>query len=576
MREAIRALPDGVYRSEIWNNPLGEKLHYPLKLTVQGDAIELDFAGAPAQLPQGGLNCTYSYTAAHATYPMKCMLSPQVRSNAGCYRPFTVKAPEGSILNCTKPASVNLRTRVGWYIAPNIFRALADAAPAQVQAATGLPVAINIYGREANGHVYADHFFMGAGQGASRHGDGKSALLYPTSAANTSVELMEARAPVLVLEKSFVTDSGGAGEHRGGCGVRTRLRKLHDDGLPTLASVYPEGVGVTVQGLHGGLPGGSVRGVVLDPDGNVVHDCGTGELVTLTRTDRIVEVRLAGGAGFGDPRARPAALVEQDVAEGIVSPEAAATRLWVADRCGQGGGVTAAEQQRGGEGRAASPGPLPQPPPARGGGESFRATHERIGHPAPQRRASILASSNSRSLLLIAPLCVVGAIIGVQLIVTLGITANTSLIGALAGMALARIPLRRVHALSLGSRAEPGAERDLGRHLRRRQRADAADRHSLRARPPRPRAGAVRRRVPGDAARRLPAVSHVRFRGVPRHRRLAARCRRGRGDPRRRRRRPQGGDPGRRRHRRHRRQLADRARASCRRSAWRSSATSGR
>jgi 5-oxoprolinase (ATP-hydrolysing) len=323
MRDAIRALPDGVYHSEIWNNPLGEKLNYPLKLTVRGDAIELDFAGAPAQLPQGGLNCTYSYTAAHATYPMKCILSPQVRSNAGCYRPFTVKAPEGSILNCTKPASVNLRTRVGWYIAPNIFRALADAAPTQVQAATGLPVAINIYGREANGAVYADHFFMGAGQGASRHGDGKSALLYPTSAANTSVELMETRAPVLVLEKSFVTDSGGPGAHRGGCGVRTRLRKLHDDGLPTLASVYPEGVGVTVEGLHGGLPGGGVRGVVLDPDGNVVRDCGTGELVTLTRTDRIVEVQLAGGAGFGDPRTRSAALVEQDVAEGIVSPEAA-------------------------------------------------------------------------------------------------------------------------------------------------------------------------------------------------------------------------------------------------------------
>ncbi len=67
-----------------------------------------------------------------------------------------------------------------------------------------------------------------------------------------------------------------------------------------------------------------MRGVVLDLDGNVVHDCGTGELVTLTRTDRIVEVRLAGGAGFGDPRARLAALVEQDVAEGIVLPEAAA------------------------------------------------------------------------------------------------------------------------------------------------------------------------------------------------------------------------------------------------------------
>ena len=323
IRAAIRALPDGEYHSEIWNNPLGEKLRYPLKITVQGDAIELDFTGAPLQLPQGGLNCTFSYTEAHATYPMKCLLSPEVRGNAGCYRPFTVKAPPGSVLNCDKPASVNLRTRVGWYLAPNIFRALADAAPGRVQAATGLPVAVNVYGRTAEGAVYADHFFMGAGQGGSSHGDGKSALLYPTSAANTSVELMETRAPVLVLEKSFVTNSGGPGEHRGGCGVRTRLRKLYEDGLPTFTSVYPEGVGVTVEGLHGGRHGGNVHGWVADPAGNILLDCGTGELVTLTRTEQIVEMQLAGGAGYGDPRARSAVLVAHDVAEGVVSPEAA-------------------------------------------------------------------------------------------------------------------------------------------------------------------------------------------------------------------------------------------------------------
>ena len=85
-----------MYHSEIWNNPLGQPLRYPLTITVQGDTVELDFEGAPRQLPQGGLNCTYSYTAAHSCYPMKCMLSPDVRSNAGCYRPFTVKAPAGS------------------------------------------------------------------------------------------------------------------------------------------------------------------------------------------------------------------------------------------------------------------------------------------------------------------------------------------------------------------------------------------------------------------------------------------------------------------------------------------------
>ncbi len=45
------------------------------------------------------------------------------------------------------------------------------------------------------------------------------------------------------------------------------------------------------------------------------------------------------------------------------------------------------------------------------------------------------------SLILIAPLCVLGAIIGTELITTLGITTNSSLIGALAGMALARLPM---------------------------------------------------------------------------------------------------------------------------------------
>jgi 5-oxoprolinase (ATP-hydrolysing)/N-methylhydantoinase A len=254
---------------------------------------------------------------------MKCILSPGVRSNAGCYRPFEVKLPKGSILNCDKPASVNLRTRTGWYIAPNIFRALSEAAPRQVQAATGLPHAVNIYGRDRDGAVYADHFFMGGGQGGSAHSDGKSALLYPTSASNTSIELMETRAPVLVIEKALVQDSGGAGQHRGGLGVRTKLRKLHDDGLPTLFSVYPEGVGLSTEGLFGGNAGGGVHGVITDLDGHVIRDCGTGELVTLSVVDRVVEVQLGGGAGFGDPHARAARMVDADVADGYVSAAAA-------------------------------------------------------------------------------------------------------------------------------------------------------------------------------------------------------------------------------------------------------------
>ncbi|MBN8943715.1 MAG: hydantoinase B/oxoprolinase family protein [Rhizobiales bacterium] len=323
MRDAIAALPDGTYHGTVTNNPLGTPMTYPLALTVKGETIELDFDGAPAQLAQGGLNCTLNYTTAHATYPLKCMLTPNVRGNAGCYRAFTVKAPEGSILNCDKPMAVNLRTRTGWYIAPNIFRALSKAAPAQVQAFTGLPVAANVYGRDRAGDTYSDMLFMGGGQGGSAHGDGKSGLLYPTSAANTSIETFEARVPVLVIEKTYVADSGGAGRHRGGLGQTVKLRKLVDDGLPTLVSVYPEGVNNPIPGLFGGKAGGGASGRVLDDAGRLIKDCGTGELVQINKPGEIVEVMLAGGAGYGDPAERSRKAVEDDIALGLVTPEAA-------------------------------------------------------------------------------------------------------------------------------------------------------------------------------------------------------------------------------------------------------------
>lgn len=74
----------------------------------------------------------------------------------------------------------------------------------------------------------------------------------------------------------------------------------------------------------------------------------------------------------------------------------------------------------------------------------------------PQRHPSLFEPA---TLALIAILCVFGSIIGMQLLVSLGITANTSLIGALAAMALARVPLamfaryRSIHVQNLAQSA---------------------------------------------------------------------------------------------------------------------------
>jgi 5-oxoprolinase (ATP-hydrolysing)/N-methylhydantoinase A len=145
--------------------------------------------------------------------------------------------------------------------------------------------------------------------------------MWPTSAANTSIELFESRTPALVLEKAYRSDSGGAGRQRGGLGQIVRFRKLTTDGRTTLAGVWPEGVGVAYEGLFAGRPGGNVTARVVSNNG--VDDLGTGRLVVLNRDDEVVEIRLGGGAGFGDALTRTYDRIDHDLAHGYVTREGA-------------------------------------------------------------------------------------------------------------------------------------------------------------------------------------------------------------------------------------------------------------
>jgi 5-oxoprolinase (ATP-hydrolysing) len=322
MREAIAAVPDGEYAGSAGFDGLGDPMELPVRVVVEGDGITVDWSGAPDQLERGGINCTLSYTEAHTAYALKCILTPEVPSNAGCFRPIRVVAPKGSILNCEYPASVNQRTVTGWACAPAVFSALARALPEGVQAFTGLPMGAGAYGRDAEGRTFNDHLFQGGGQGASAHGDGKSALLFPTSAANTSVEMFETRTPLIVERKELIPDSGGAGRYRGGLGQRVQVRKMDDDGNHALMGIHPQGMLVDIPGLFGGRPGRRT-GVRLEEDGTVVENEDLGSLVELRRTSQLLTIELAGGSGYGDPADRPVESVQADLDAGVISPQGA-------------------------------------------------------------------------------------------------------------------------------------------------------------------------------------------------------------------------------------------------------------
>lgn len=131
MREAIRGIPDGTYRHEIEVDGFDEPIVIKLAITVAGDRMIADYTGTSPQSNRG-INVAYNYCHAYTTYPIKCSVSPEVPNNEGSFRPVTVNAPEGCILNCKRPAAVGARHILGHFLSAVVFGALGHVVPDRV------------------------------------------------------------------------------------------------------------------------------------------------------------------------------------------------------------------------------------------------------------------------------------------------------------------------------------------------------------------------------------------------------------------------------------------------------------
>ena len=130
--------------------------------------------------------------------------------------------------------------------------------------------------------------------------------------------------PCLVIKKEFIPDSGGPGHTRGGLGQILEVRKLEDDGSPCQVGLYPNGVMTPIMGLFGGHPGGMAKALVHN-NGSAPTDLGVGGLTHLTSPTQTVELRIAGGAGYGNPESRSLDRIERDLEQGYITADAAST-----------------------------------------------------------------------------------------------------------------------------------------------------------------------------------------------------------------------------------------------------------
>ena len=331
MRRAVGAVPDGDYVSQVRFDEFDGELHLDCRVSIRGDELLVDFSGSSPQQPQGGINCTFSYCRAHTSYGLKCILLPEVPSNSGCYQPIRIMAPAGSILNAHFPASVRMRTKTGWYIHHALFAALADILPDQVMGAPGVIGGLTIFASKKNtGKTHHSWFFNGGGMGAGSRVDGNSTCIYPSSASNVPVELFEVAVPVLVGQKEFLPDSGGAGQQRGGLGLRMSFRVLHGFEGAVTASLWLHGQNIPPFGLRGGGAANAAEVYFNERalDREAVKNL-TGALL-LDDPELLVSFDTAGGGGFGPPEARDPERVREDVRDGLVSMEQASKTYGVA------------------------------------------------------------------------------------------------------------------------------------------------------------------------------------------------------------------------------------------------------
>ena len=321
MRAAIAEMADGEYTNEVFTDGMGAPLKIAVKLKVEGDAISVDYAGSSPQIDHGGINCTMIYSLGHTLYTLACLLTPEVPVNEGCFEPIRVTAPEGSIINCTFPASVGSRVNTGWYIHGAIFQALSAVLPDRIQAGNGLMSILQTYGVEADGKVFNTHFFCGGGRGATSGGDGTGHNMFPSSASNVPIEVFELNSPVLINAKEFVQNSAGPGKFRGSSGERVSMSRLAGHPHPLHIYLHPHRLSFAAEGAFGGKPGTKT---VVALNGETVSDADSPmELgyVTLDHDTDVLTVEFPSGGGMFDPLDRDQEQAAADRQNGIVSSE---------------------------------------------------------------------------------------------------------------------------------------------------------------------------------------------------------------------------------------------------------------
>ncbi len=327
-RQAVAAMPDGVYEAESFMDDDGVRIGQPIplrvKVTVEGDQMTIDLTGVSRQV-LGYFNSGSTAGRSAAQVAFKCLTSPLLLPiNDGSFAPLRIVLPAGRVVSALKPAAVRYWMTIPMTLVDTIIRAMAPALPDKVIAGHHADLLTSAtFGTDPRDGRFTvvNPGLPGGGWGAKHDSDGMSAVvcLNDGDTHNSPVEAVESRFPIVIEEYALRPDSGGAGRQRGGLGVRRTLRVLGD----MVMNTPMERTQCAPWGLFGGHDALPNRLTVRRADGRLeTFPNGKVSTLRLAAGDAYIQ-ESGGGGGYGPPYERPAERVRDDVREGYVTLEAA-------------------------------------------------------------------------------------------------------------------------------------------------------------------------------------------------------------------------------------------------------------
>ncbi len=325
----IASLPRGSFSAEgVVDNDgfTDEPVHLKATITIDDDGVLFDFTGCDPQR-RAPVNMTFSQAYSACAYVLKCLIDPDIPVNAGFYKHVNMHAPLGTVAHAAHPGPVVGGWETNSRLTDIMLLALAPALPERVPAGTKGMICHAGFGgvNPRTGEFYCFLETLAGGYGGRQGLDGPDAVqAHGQNTENAPIEETELNYPVRITRYELVDDSDGAGQWRGGLGLR---RDYHFPDHGPSFTVLSDRDRWGPHGLFGGSSGERAT-YTLNPGPREVR-LSSKATVELQPGDT-VSYRTCGGGGYGPPEQRDPHLVLRDVREGIVSHERARSDYRVA------------------------------------------------------------------------------------------------------------------------------------------------------------------------------------------------------------------------------------------------------